>query len=147
MFDITTETPSVSNHNKAICAAWKKKSKMTWGRAWEIRNRYLFHLCSLYILHIYCTCGHMHNMYFSTIHSLQVALNKNVLHKPSSIGLIIIHIHCIVSLGQLTLITQWAEGWSSCQYTLTPSTFSHASVTNEWMNGGWCLDSPWWRLW
>lgn len=29
---------------------------------------------------------------------------------------------------------------------VTPSARLHASVEHEWMNKGWCLDSPWWRL-
>lgn len=55
MFDITTETPSVSNHNKAICSAWKKKKK----KQNDTRRRTGSRACVSFHMCVFSTCGHV----------------------------------------------------------------------------------------
>lgn len=116
----------------------------------------VFFVCILYVLYMW-TCSSVtynHNMCFSAIHwnsscSLTALNNKTeywsfqtwINYYPHSVC-------CTVSLGQFTLITQQTKSvifLPMCCHSHNP--LFHASVRNERMNGGWCLDSPWWRLW
>lgn len=129
MFDITTETPSVSNHNKAICSAWKKKKKEAeWHeeKNWIENLCFLSHVCIFYMW----TCSfdtYSHNMYFFFFSKNTSSWTSRGLIPPE------VNICCIVSLGPV--LFNYPAGSSaifSCQCAVIPATLF--PMREEWMD-------------
>ena len=143
MFDITTETPSVSNHNKAICSAWKKKKK----KQNDTRRRTGSRACVSFHMCVFSTCGHVVLTHTVTTCIFFFKKKQKTLSSwssrgliPPELGIIIPHICCIVSSGPV--LFNYPAGSSaifSWQCAVNPATL----FPMKWRMNGWMEGDAW----